>query len=886
MSGFIKSLFSASAGSPTDGEADSPYSAFSALPPSGSSAKCANCGVRPRNTEPGVYDPSYCGPACAGEPDYGAASEVWDDGGNMCARPGCDEQIPPTAQFCSKEHAKAAVADGQVPGCESCHALPALAGKRWCSEACETRAAASPPPSKKPQVAPEPPPATDDKDGLIRQRFLKRWSDPVNRTTPNILKLQEISLRPQIQERWDRCTQTLEDRGGFNIKSTFYGGRCECNLASEDPRSNPCKSTTCRVCRVIRSAFAETAKAPAHIDEGDCGSGIYTKMNPADAHAHAHSPPGNDLRVIILCSVAVPKVPGDDNSEDPVVEENGRCYCPTKDNIIPRWVIVYGVNRPKPPPSPQVRKVSNAAFNPPASPSSLPASPRLGSPSGKDSGAAEKDRKIRQLEAKIKWLEQALKDEREKNKVLTNKLAATKVSAPPPAKQVDSLPDFPPSPPKNDSSKEPKRRRANSLPGAADGSLPDLPERRPTRRGEDDELPDLPDLPRAPKNRRARASVSTSDGFDGLPEKRKGRRNKRMSGFDDLPDNPPGAFPDDLPEFPPWDQTHGFGPGPGPFPPQPGFGWGPQPVPPPGWGQYGGFQPYGPPPPGPGQNAYGGSQMATCILKGCNKPVHEKGSKFCGDQHRKDAVTKDGMPACILCKEYPKAISQFCGQKCLTQAHAQAPMLINVDQKDPMFANIVHQFDTSWRHTNKTKPTVVFVYKIVQSKQLMDAYLAYQNKVESEGNFKSQGKSAGNECRRWHGTKRLCNIGDNPAAPTLCAQATCAMCSILRSSFQVVKTNTSGRSFNRFGKGIYTSSTSSKAFDYSSNGLASPYSMIMLTNVIVGQGHKLTQDSQALTAPPAGYHSVLGETGGSLNYDELVVYNDDAIRPSWLVVYQ
>ncbi|KAG8970930.1 hypothetical protein FRC05_011604 [Tulasnella sp. 425] len=60
----------------------------------------------------------------------------------------------------------------------------------------------------------------------------------------------------------------------------------------------------------------------------------------------------------------------------------------------------------------------------------------------------------------------------------------------------------------------------------------------------------------------------------------------------------------------------------------------------------------------------------------------------------------------------------------------------------------------------------------------------------------------------------------------------------------------------------------------------------MLTNVIVGQGHKLTQDSQALTAPPAGYHSVLGETGGSLNYDELVVYNDDAIRPSWLVVYQ
>lgn len=244
------------------------------------------------------------------------------------------------------------------------------------------------------------------------------------------------------------------------------------------------------------------------------------------------------------------------------------------------------------------------------------------------------------------------------------------------------------------------------------------------------------------------------------------------------------------------------------------------------------------------------------------------------------------MPACILCKEYPKAISQFCGQKCLGKAHAQAPMLFNVDKKDPMFANIVHQFDTSWRHPNKPKPTVVFVYKIVQSKQLMDAYLAYQSKVESEGNFKAQGKSPGNECRRWHGTKRGCNVGDNPAAPTLCGQTTCAMCSILTSSFQVVKTNTSGRTFNRFGKGIYTSSTSSKAYDYSTNALASPYSMIMLTNVIVGQGHKLTQDSTGLTAPPSGYHSVLGEAGGTLNYDELVVYNDDAIRPSWLVVYQ
>jgi phage gp45-like len=58
-----------------------------------------------------------------------------------------------------------------------------------------------------------------------------------------------------------------------------------------------------------------------------------------------------------------------------------------------------------------------------------------------------------------------------------------------------------------------------------------------------------------------------------------------------------------------------------------------------------------------------------------------------------------------------------------------------------------------------------------------------------------------------------------------------------------------------------------------------------LNKVVVGRGHKLTQDDTSLTAPPTGYDSVLAEIGGSLNHDELVVYTNDAIRPSFLVIY-
>lgn len=83
---------------------------------------------------------------------------------------------------------------------------------------------------------------------------------------------------------------------------------------------------------------------------------------------------------------------------------------------------------------------------------------------------------------------------------------------------------------------------------------------------------------------------------------------------------------------------------------------------------------------------------------------------------------------------------------------------------------------------------------------------------------------------------------------------------------------------------------------------------MFLNKVVVGNGYKVKHDMPSFTAPPAGYdsvsisflhclasflnfgltryyHQVLAEVGGSLNYDELVVYTDKAIRPSYLVLY-
>ena len=37
--------------------------------------------------------------------------------------------------------------------------------------------------------------------------------------------------------------------------------------------------------------------------------------------------------------------------------------------------------------------------------------------------------------------------------------------------------------------------------------------------------------------------------------------------------------------------------------------------------------------------------------------------------------------------------------------------------------------------------------------------------------------------------------------------------------------------------------------------------------------------------PPAGYHSIVGEPGKALNFDELVVYTEEAAVPESLIVY-
>jgi len=246
----------------------------------------------------------------------------------------------------------------------------------------------------------------------------------------------------------------------------------------------------------------------------------------------------------------------------------------------------------------------------------------------------------------------------------------------------------------------------------------------------------------------------------------------------------------------------------------------------------------------------------------------------------------DPNTACLMCKKAPKQGKRhFCSKECSTLAQGQGPLLLEVPDGHVTHKSVADQLYASWKHTDRPSPKVKKIYKIVETAQFREKYEAYKEDVEQRGNFQASGRSAGNECRRWHGARRNCSIGES-GQTQLCSGQNCPVCSIIRTSFDL---KYSGNNFGwlRFGLGIYTSATSSKADDYILPKIPrAPVRALLLNTVVVGKGKKLTDDARDLTAPPAGFDSILGEPKpGNLNWDETVVYSNDAIRPSFLVVY-
>ncbi|KAG8997537.1 hypothetical protein FRB90_012490, partial [Tulasnella sp. 427] len=190
-------------------------------------------------------------------------------------------------------------------------------------------------------------------------------------------------------------------------------------------------------------------------------------------------------------------------------------------------------------------------------------------------------------------------------------------------------------------------------------------------------------------------------------------------------------------------------------------------------------------------------------------------------------------------------------------------------------------FRDGWQHSNKICPRVLRIFAVSLPDYLSESFESYRTSLG-----RRHGWGGINEKYLFHGTYRYCSVGEQDDDTELCEHSMCSLCSILRTSFLVSKAISAGKAFKRFGPGIYTSSVSSKADDYMNTPVFWENKVMIVARVALGKGSVHYLDTAHLMEPPSGYDSVLGEVGGSLNYDEQVLYKDEAIRPAYIVTYE
>ncbi|KAL1675885.1 hypothetical protein EV122DRAFT_217501, partial [Schizophyllum commune] len=236
-------------------------------------------------------------------------------------------------------------------------------------------------------------------------------------------------------------------------------------------------------------------------------------------------------------------------------------------------------------------------------------------------------------------------------------------------------------------------------------------------------------------------------------------------------------------------------------------------------------------------------------------------------------------------------------------------------------------FMTGWLHPHKPIPDVLDIYKLPQPSRSVAAYERYRDRVASELR-NPRDPSFANETLLFHGTRHTCLGDPSMSGTSLCDRFSCYSCGVVRASFKrdrcgmtisllspfLLLTHDTGQrhSFKRFGTGIYVSSCSSKADDYFDDGGSDPgVRTLLVSKVVMGRPLELRYSDPSISEPPPGHHSASDEVSwrqadiqdhagsgnvlaepftiplaGALNYDEVVVYRNEAIRPAYLVLYK
>ncbi|KAF8840109.1 hypothetical protein BDN67DRAFT_878560, partial [Paxillus ammoniavirescens] len=250
--------------------------------------------------------------------------------------------------------------------------------------------------------------------------------------------------------------------------------------------------------------------------------------------------------------------------------------------------------------------------------------------------------------------------------------------------------------------------------------------------------------------------------------------------------------------------------------------------------------------------------------------------------------------ACPWCQLYPKHPEhRFCSVNCTRLAARCAPGLIPLPHHNKLFANVAAQFFEHWK--SALNPRLLDIFMINWTKRCQRDFERYRNEVEARGHYKRKGLFAGNEQKRFRCAARACTLGERGNLDP-CDSQICELCETICCGFEphlidpVSKTCDRNGIGIRLGAGIYTSHASSKADEYAVNrhDPDSSVKAMLVCRVVIGKPYKTQIENPTLRSPPPGFDCVFGKPGWRSEFeeDEYVVYDPDAIRAAYLVLYE
>ncbi|KAI9463863.1 hypothetical protein HD554DRAFT_2026792 [Boletus coccyginus] len=246
------------------------------------------------------------------------------------------------------------------------------------------------------------------------------------------------------------------------------------------------------------------------------------------------------------------------------------------------------------------------------------------------------------------------------------------------------------------------------------------------------------------------------------------------------------------------------------------------------------------------------------------------------------------LNACPQCQRHPKLPDhRFCSVACRQSAARSAPELKYLHPHHELFITIATRFVQCWKLA--PRPKVRAVYMITWTESSQRSFEQYsRDAVETRGRFKRMGRFPGNEQKRFRSTVRACTLGERGNLSP-CHNEACWVCETIQRSVMSSDCHAPRNAGGiRLGAGIYTSHTSSKADQYAKN-IHDPSSRIkamLVCRVVIGKPYEMCCEDQTIRGPPPGYDCV-GRIRLPLRVqDEYVVYNADAIRPAYLVLYE